>query len=190
MDDFIKQLMKEAVPELRRAGEDLAQRNVIDALSDAYENAPAYTPPPDIVRKFCVETTKWFNSIPVPVKWESCCGQPFATAGQMRRFVDTNQYLPMYTSQSIMCDTYHKHRAVHDWYGHIVPNYPFGPIGELAAYRIHSKMYSKDVLPLVFSDVVLSNCYFEMNGQFFSSEKYVKFDDITVASHQGIRRAK
>lgn len=182
IDLLIEQLRSEAIPELRRAAEDLAAMGVLDCLCELYEKSEPYTPPPEIITKFCAESSMWFSKIPVEVRWVDD-GQPFQTMGQMSRFVKRNGYLPMYRASSVLHSSYHRHRAVHDYFGHIEPNIPFGAVGELAAYRLHKRMYSVELHPLIFSDVVLNNVYFEMNGQFYASEKYIKAEEQCLRSH-------
>lgn len=66
-------------------------------------------------------------------------------------------------------------RVVHDWFGHIVPGNPFSMNGELAAFRTHveTKLFSRDVLPLVWSEVVLENAYRLFHGHWHYISKPV-----------------
>jgi hypothetical protein len=179
---FWEKLRQEPVSELRRAAEDLIAQGVNECLADLYANAEPYVPDEATRLQFCQETLYWFKQIPCEIKWVDK-GQPFVTMGQMARFVKREGYLPMFAAASVLHASYHRHRAVHDYFGHIVPNIPFGIVGELAAYRIHEQMYSKNLWDLIFSDVVLNNVYYEVNGQFFASEKYVKLDGSCISSH-------
>lgn len=128
---------------------------------------------------FSSEVDKWFAKIPVPVEWVFD-KQPFETSGQMRKYVEQNGVLRMYAARSFLGETYHKHRAVHDWFGHIVPGIPFGVDGELESYRLHQEHYPAIFHPILFSDVVLHNAYFERHGEWFPREKWVLIDDKEV----------
>lgn len=181
--EFSQQLKLEAISELRRAGEDLEQR-MIDQIAEQFANAEPYIPSVATRTRFAHEVKSWFNRIPIPVAWHYDA-QPFNTASQMRHFVETNNILPMYAAPSVFGTDYHKHRAVHDFYTHIKGEIPFGPIGELACYRIHKQMYSPELWPLIFSDVVLNNAYYERYGKFFNGEKYICMSEINknICSH-------
>jgi len=184
--EFSQQLKTEAISELRRAGEDLEQR-MIDTIAEQFANAEPYIPSEATRTRFASEVNWWFKRIPIPVAWHYD-GQPFNTASQMRHFVNERGYLPMYAAPSILGNTYHKHRAVHDFYTHIEAEIPFGPVGELACYRIHKQMYSKELYPLIFSDIVLNNAYYERYGKFFNGEKYICMSEIdkNICSHATI----
>ena len=68
---------------------------------------------------------------------------------------------------------YHqRYRAVHDWFGHVVPGYAFGIEGEIEAFHIHTRMFSPEVLKIVFSDVVLANAYYELHADREDIERY------------------
>jgi hypothetical protein len=145
--------------------------NDVVKMADLYESCPPAIITPKLLDQFTEEVDHWFKQIPVPVKWVYD-GQPFNSMGQMRRDMEKRGYLTMYAAQSVLGTTYHKHRAVHDYFGHIVHGIPFGVDGEVETYRLHRTMYSPELHHLVFSDVVLNNAYFEANGEFFATEKY------------------
>ena len=58
-----------------------------------------------------------------------------------------------------------KFRAFHDWTGHIQRRTAFSFVGELAAFNTHTKMMPREVVPIIFTEVI---------GQvscFYASEK-------------------
>lgn len=69
-------------------------------------------------------------------------------------------------------------RAVHDYFGHVLGCNEFTFQGELAAWEIHkaSTMFSRETLPLVWSEVVLENAYRVWHGHWYWHSKPV-FDE-------------
>jgi len=51
-------------------------------------------------------------------------------------------------------------RAVHDYYGHCVNGYTFGPIGEDRAYRYHRTMYDQSAQPALAAETRGQNSWF------------------------------
>ena len=51
-------------------------------------------------------------------------------------------------------------RAVHDAFGHVAADAGFGPRGEFTATCCHLRMYSGDVLPVMFTEQIGQICWF------------------------------
>lgn len=188
MDNFASELLEDAIFELRKAAEDFSHPEAVECVATAYKNAEPYIPDPALIDQLMAESDRWFTKIPYRVEWVYD-GQPFNTMGQMRRHCLETGVLLMYAPDSILGPVYARHRAVHDYFGHILPNLSFGVIPELAAFRLHKKMYSPELHPLLFADVVLNNAFYEANGTFYPTEKYTLISD-EVFTHCPYNRVK
>lgn len=112
--------------------------------------------------------------------------EPYASAQEMRsRVIGEGVFLVREVCLSAHCHhplgPWHKQfRAVHDWFGHVmhVEN-NFDMAGELGAWRSHRDegVFSADVLPLVWSEVVLENAYRLYHGHWYRWYKPV-FDPL------------
>jgi hypothetical protein len=148
----------------------------IQRMADAYVTLPHLDLNERLMQQFEREVNANFAQIPFCVEWVSD-GQPFQTMGHMKRHAENTGKLIMYAGNSVLGDIYKRHRAVHDYFGHIVHGLPFGLEGEMACYRIHRDQYTPAIRPIIFSDVILANAYYEMNGAFYDDERYVDVND-------------
>ncbi len=152
-------------------------------LGRAYEEAPELALTPTLLRQFEEEVNGWFNRIPVPVKFVTG-PQPFESMGQMRRAVEQDKLLLVHCDPSRLGSVYRRHRAVHDYFGHVVTAHPFGLEGEIRSYLEHKGQYSPVLHPIIFSDVVLANAHRELYGTPSSNERYHDVKDADYLYHR------
>ena len=158
------------------------RQEAIRQLALAYRDSEVWHIPQEVKENFRDQVEFWFKKIPKPVRY--LCdlkeGQPFESVPQMRSHLEVSGELLMLSeaSHELGRELYTKHRAVHDWFGHIVPNNQFGGVGEAHAFKVHATQYSADVLPIVFSDVVLANAYWEHVGSPWEGERFVNRADL------------
>lgn len=154
----------------------------IEKLAELYESAPEFTFSAPWRCAFDTYVNGLFRKIEVPVTFVYD-GQPFQTSGQQWRHVRRFGYLPIFAAPHALGMTYAKHRAVHDWFGHILPELPFGVEGELTSYRIHARQYPRAFHPFLFSDVVLANAFFEARGDWFPFNKVADVNPEEILRH-------
>lgn len=154
---------------------------ITERFAAFYENQKGTACTPELLGKACGEIEAWFNKIPVPVQWHRG-GEPYSSYDDMvadigkgvfkvRDYVGDGYHSPLWG------DWYNKMRAVHDYFGHYAGNNAFGILGELGAYGIHVGMFSPEVCPLIFNEIVLRNAsivnhHFETNKV---EDKFVPF---------------
>ena len=161
-------------------------------LAQAYENRPVWCIEDALKRQFAEEVEHHFKQLPIEIRWikDTDCPQPFHTAQAMRDYWLTKGVLLMLSedSEELGRDVYSKHRAIHDWHGHIAAENPFGGEGESNAFLVHTSQYSPEVLPIVFSDVVLGNCYWQHYKKAWGSERWVYAPDLIPLVAQAFGR--
>lgn len=104
-------------------------------------------------------------------------GQPYANSKEMAADVSDNKHLFYFPSESGFGHDVHTtthplmekttdgipyndlFRAVHDYFGHAVNGYEFGPRGEYNAYLAHSKMYSAEANPALAAETMGQNSW-------------------------------
>ena len=169
-------------------------RELIKHLAMAYRDRPYWEIPPELIERFKSQVENNFNLIHVPVRWNSDdeCPQPFNAQPEMSRHVKGRGELLMLSEHcdALGRDLYSKHRAVHDWFGHVLPDHAFGAEGECGSFCAHEHQYTPDVLPIVFSDVVLSNAYHEHFGERLGREKWVYAPDLIPVVLNHFRQKK
>jgi hypothetical protein len=63
-------------------------------------------------------------------------------------------------------------RGVHDIFGHAVEGNPFETFaGEMAAYRAHSRLFSPEAWPALFTETVAQTCGYYFGGREFPDQK-------------------
>lgn len=146
-------------------------------LAEAYRDGEPWQIPQHLIENFRDQVEHWFAKIPVTVRFisDEFCKQPFNTMHDMKAWHQEKGELLMLSEHSDQLgrDLYSKHRAVHDWFGHIEPGHPFGGKGESLSFLAHAGQYTPDVLPIVFSDVVLTNNYWQHFGHAWKGERWV-----------------
>lgn len=157
----------------------LTHSATVKRLAEVYRDTPAAPLPQRLLNDYEAAVEEYFARIPVPVEW-TYAGQPFDTADDMANATQRDGVLRMYAAPSILGPLYAKHRAVHDWFGHIVPDIPFGIAGEIESYRLHRKQFAPEFHPIIFCDVVLVNAYYAHFRQWFPAEKWVLINDKDV----------
>lgn len=94
-------------------------------------------------RQFVDECYNQFLDIPVVVEFVP--HDPYASAADMFQQVRLDNRLLIYTGDSVHPvlteRENHIFRAIHDWYGHIVPGNSFDPSGEFTAWQCHLCMF-------------------------------------------------
>lgn len=151
-------------------------------LAQAYEQREAWIISEKLKAQFQEEVEHHFSQLPIEIVWisDEQCSQPFHSVDEMREdYLKRGQLLMLSEECSELGrDLYSKHRAVHDWHGHIAGSNPFGGEGESHAFLVHTHQYSPEVLPIVFSDVVLGNCYWQHYKKPWGAEKWVYAPDL------------
>lgn len=151
-------------------------------LAEAYRDGEPWHISESLRENFRDQVEHFFAKIPVPVRFiqDLYCTQPFNTMHNMAAWTEQNGELLMLSewSDELGRDLYSKHRAVHDWFGHIEPGHPFGGPGEAKSFLVHLTQYTPEVLPIVFSDVVLTNNYWQHFGEAWKGERWVYRPDL------------
>lgn len=125
----------------------------------------------------CHEIDTWFYRIPIPIKWMDN-QEPYTTFQGLCDDIKTgcfkvNNYVANGFDSCVWGDAYNRMRAVHDYFGHYEAGNSFGIIGELSAYGVHIGMFSPEVMPLVFNEIILVNATKEVYGKV--DDKFVAF---------------
>lgn len=122
---------------------------------------------------FREQVLKAFAQIPVDTVFVHNDAEPYATMEEMcfRIQYDGKFYVKhkgMHNNH-ILGPAHMFFRAAHDWFGHYCGKNPFTMDGELACYHMHAagSQYSKETLPLVWSEVVLENSYRLYHGHWY-----------------------
>lgn len=151
-------------------------------LAEAYRDSEEWVIPSRLIENYRDQVEHYFAKIPVRVRWisDEVCTQPFDTHHGMIAHLKENGELLMLSedSSALGRDLYSKHRAVHDWYGHIVPDIGFGGKDEARSFLVHLSQYTSEVLPLVLNDVVLTNNYWDHFGEPYRGERWVNRPDL------------
>lgn len=154
----------------------------LKTLCHAYASRREWAISEALKASFHEQVDHWFKQIPVEIRWLSDkeCPQPFKSMEEMKEYWKTKGVLLMLSEESTELgrDCYSKHRAIHDWFGHLEPNRPFGGPGESSSFLVHAGQYTPDVLPIVFSDVVMSNAYWAITGRGFGRERWIDGSDL------------
>lgn len=113
---------------------------------------------------------------------------PYETAVQMIAEVQNTGILKVYTGHSnhpAWSETENvTFRAVHDYYGHIVPNQMFGLTGEIEAALHHQRFLPAECWPALFTEVVMQSCYYQVHGNFPEQKIFIpKHIPITTYAH-------
>ena len=141
----------------------------LQAIAAAYESLPSgRTGDPQAEQSdesFRLEVIEQYRGLPVRVETWQSQGQPYATSSEMFADLDTNGRLYVYTGGEehpfLSRDENVMLRAVHDFYGHFLGRFSFGPRGEVLAWRVHCLMFSEEAKPAVTAETLGQNCWFE-----------------------------
>ena len=141
---------------------------VLAALAAAYDALPSKrTGDPAAKRSyraFLREVIAQYDALPVLVeRWERE-GQPYANSRAMFADVDSNGRLYVYTGGEehpfLSRDENVMFRAVHDYYGHYLGRFQFGPIGEINAWLAHCRMFGDVAIHAMTAETLGQNCWF------------------------------
>jgi hypothetical protein len=149
------------------------------AIASAYGVMPHNPDDPDVkaaYAAFMTETVEQFKRIPLVVTWTK--ENPYTSSKDMFADVDRGR-LSVFTDSDLPCDhplvacipgscvvTYNDiFRAVHDYYGHYIGRYGFGPRGEENAWNAHSQMYSYAARRAMTTETRGQNCWFCANNK-------------------------
>lgn len=134
---------------------------------------------PKLTAQACAEVEHWFGKIPMLVEWHPQT-EPYETFDQMCEEIKGGRFrVKDYQGNGYVSPVfghgYNKMRAVHDYFGHYSGNNPFGTMGELGAYGVHVGMFTPEVMPLIFNEIVLANAHRDMFGPEATEDKLVIF---------------
>lgn len=95
---------------------------------------------------FASEVLVQFEFLSEFIDIEFTSGDPYPNSEAMLKDVEENKRLRVYSGGEphpyLSADENNKFRAVHDFFGHTVNGFQFGPKGEEGAWVSHSKMFS------------------------------------------------
>lgn len=96
---------------------------------------------------FASEVLVQFEFLSEFIDIEFTSGDPYPNSEAMLKDVEENKRLRVYSGGEphpyLSADENNKFRAVHDFFGHTVNGFQFGPKGEEGAWVSHSKMFSR-----------------------------------------------
>lgn len=99
-----------------------------------------------------------FKRLQSKIKVDFVNGEPYNNAQEMSNDVKQNKHLsiskdnnehPIFSPQDNLV-----FRAVHDYFAHVIVGAPFGGRGEIKAYNTHCKLFPKEAVPALFTEVV------------------------------------
>ena len=140
-------------------------------VADAYAAAPIRDPAAlPSFKAIGRDVERFFRMISSKVKVTFVDYDPYPSAEALRSEVRRDRELKVMTLHSdhpVFSEELNwKFRAVHDWFTHIIAGKDFSLKGEIAAYNTHTKMFSRDSLPALFTEVVGQVCYQTIRGRF------------------------
>jgi len=104
------------------------------------------------------------------IKVEWVIGQPYSNYQELKDDVTKNHHLSVsedYANHPVWTrDENLQFRAVHDYYTHVLGNHPFGGRGEIAAYNLSLKLYPREAIPALFTEVVGQASVAVVSGNF------------------------
>ena len=110
------------------------------------------------------EVAKQFIEIPASVEPWPHEGQPYANSREMFADLDANNRLYVYTGGEdhpyLSRDENVMFRAIHDYYGHYLGRFQFGPMGEVNAWLAHCRMFGEEAIPAMTAETLGQNCWF------------------------------
>ncbi len=130
-------------------------------LAARYEQLRYWHYPQSVKTAAIARTMELFNAIPIPVVLMEGC-EPFQSAEDMLVYIRQHGYMPVRYhggNHAVFGFRFSEFRAVHDYYGHLLGLNAFTFQGEVRAYAVHAREYPREVLPAIWSNVVLENAY-------------------------------
>ena len=137
------------------------------ALAAAYEAMPTgKTGDPEAERSyeaFRRKVVAQLHTIPARVQRWDQEGQPYANSREMFADLEENGRLFVYTGGDdhpyLTRDENVMFRAVHDYYGHFLGRFSFGPLGELEAWKAQCRMFGHEAMPALTAETLGQNCW-------------------------------
>lgn len=137
------------------------------ALADAYAGVPPGPPATEEARAsydaFIIDVSVQYLNLPVAVERWQGEGQPYGTSRKMFDDVEHNGRLLVFTGGEdhpyLTRDQNVMFRAVHDYYGHFLGRFQFGPRGEFMAWRAHAGWFSPLALPALAVETLGQNAW-------------------------------
>lgn len=146
-------------------------RDYCRLVADAYEQAPRFdSAAVPHYKAMARDTERFFRLLQSKVRVEFVEYDPYPDAEALEQDVTQSGVLKVMTLYSehpvFTPEENWKFRAVHDWFTHILARQPFTQRGEIRAYNTHAKMYSREALPALFTEIVGQACYQTTHGRF------------------------
>lgn len=140
-------------------------------VAEAYEAAPVYDPAAlSSYRAVVRDVDNFFPMLKSKVDVQFVDYDPYRNEGELRQDIEKNKVLRVMTGHSehpvFTPQQNWKFRAVHDWFTHAIAGKPFSPKGEIAAYNTHARMFSREALPALFTEIVGQVSYLAVKGHF------------------------
>lgn len=140
---------------------------VAQAYMKAPENDPSAAP---YWKAMIAEDAKLYKQLLSNIKVEVVNGEPYADYQDIRKDVKENHHLFVsngYLEHPVMTHKEHiVNRAVHDYYEHVLGNHPFGAKGEIEAYNLALRLYSKNAAPALFTEIIGQSSVVVTTGKF------------------------
>lgn len=140
-------------------------------VADAYLRAPLHDPAAvPSYQALLRDVERFFQILQSKVTVEFVDYDAYRNADELTQDVRENHRLrvsklfsehPFFTKEQNW-----KFRAVHDWFSHILGRTPFSSKGEIAAYNVHAKMFSRAALPALFTEIVGQVAHVHVKGDF------------------------
>lgn len=149
------------------------------ALATYFRLAPYWRIPETTAQRFLHETLKQFRAIEANVQFVHG-DEPYTTVDEMVERLEAENIFLVRWRCANGCShplgaAHMLFRAVHDWYTHRKYDYAFDLHGELQCFEQHRRdgAFSRETLPLVWSEVVLENAYHVYHGHWYQWYKPV-----------------
>lgn len=139
----------------------------LEAVARAFETIPSGRPLNRVAERayaaFRREVVRQFEGLPVvALPWEAE-GQPYANSQELFTDLEENGRLFVFTGGEehpyLSRDETVKFRAVHDYYGHFLGRFQFGPRGEFRAWKAHCVMFSEEARPALTAETLGQSCW-------------------------------
>lgn len=150
--------------------------DMIERFALAYRDGK-HTPPNRHAREAMnYWTMRWLSLIPLRVVW--CKAEPYDNYESMCRDIDRGifrmkDYAAAGYRSVVFGEAYPYFRAVHDYWAHYIGKQPFGIVGELGSYGVHTGQFPPETWPMIFNELVLVNSYKDHFGEYSPEDKLV-----------------
>lgn len=140
-------------------------------VAEAYIRAPTYDQAAvPSYQALVKDVERFFRLLQSKVTVEFVDYDPYRNAEELAQDVRENRrlrVLKLYSEHPFFTEEQNwKFRAVHDWFSHLLGHTPFSPKGEISAYNVHAKMFSRAALPALFTEIVGQVAYLHIKGSF------------------------